>query len=185
MTAARRVVALVLAAGSATRFGSDKLLHSLNGRPLAGHIALTLEGMPLAARLAVCPADNAARRELFVRHGFEVIDNRHPEQGMGRSLALGAVRAIERDADALLVCLADMPFVTAAHLNALLSVDAQVVATEAAAVRSPPVVFARSILPELVTLTGDHGARHLLKSAATVVAAFQLVRDFDTQGDFG
>ena len=35
---------------------------------------------------------------------------------MGTSLALGARRAIALDADAMLVCLADMPYVTRAHI---------------------------------------------------------------------
>jgi CTP:molybdopterin cytidylyltransferase MocA len=39
-------------------------------------------------------------------------------------------------------------------------------------------------LPELAMLTGDHGARHLLKSAATVHADPYLVLDFDTSEDF-
>ena len=173
----------MLAAGSATRFGGDKLLYPLDGRPLGEHIAVTLADVPVAARLAVCPA-GSARRELFERHGFEVIDNPHPAQGMGRSLALGAARAIDLNADALLVCLADMPFVTREHVEALLAVDADVVATEAASVRSPPIAFARKLLPELATLTGDEGARHLLKSATTVAGAPQMVRDFDTPDDF-
>ena len=173
----------MLAAGSASRFGSDKLLHPLAGRPLGEHIAVTLSAAPLVARLAVCPA-SSPRGELFIPYGFEMIENPHPEQGMGTSLALGSQRAIGLDADALLVCLADMPFVTREHVEALLAVDADVVATEAASVRSPPIAFARKLLPELATLTGDEGARHLLKSATTVAGAPQMVRDFDTPDDF-
>lgn len=184
MTAARRVVALVLAAGSASRFGSDKLLHPLHGRPLGAHIAMTLANLPLAARLAVCPA-GSTRGDLFRPHGFEIVGNPQPEQGMGTSLALGAQRAMALDADALLLCLADMPFVTADHLRALLAVDAEAVVTETADLRSPPAAFARTLLPELALLAGDRGARHLLTSAATVVAEPAMVRDFDTPADFG
>lgn len=184
MTAARRVAAVVLAAGTSTRFGGDKLLHPLNGRPLAEHIATTLSDLPLTARLAVCPSGNSARRDLFVRHGFEVIDNPQPEDGMGRSLSLGAQRAIALDADAMLVCLADMPFVTRDHLMALLAADGPAVATECNGTRSPPAVFARELLPQLAVLTGDQGARALIKSAATIIAAPDLVRDFDTPADF-
>jgi molybdenum cofactor cytidylyltransferase len=182
LTASRRVVAVVLAAGSGARFGGDKLLHPLNGLPLGEHIAVTLGGMAVT-RLAVCPVERA-RRALFERHGFEIIDNPHPEQGMGTSLALGAVRAIALDADALLVCLADMPFVTEEHLLALLAVDAAAVATESDGTLSPPAVFGRELLPELAKLTGDQGARGLLKSAVVVRSAAELVRDFDTPHDF-
>ena len=181
MTAPRRVVAVVLAAGRSERFGGDKLMHLLNGRPLGEHIARTLADIRLAARIAICPA-GSPRQSLF--GDFEIIENAHPEQGMGTSLALGARRAIALDADAMLVCLADMPYVTAKHLRELLAVDAPATVTESNGTRSPPAVFSRALLPELTILTGDHGARHLLRSAATVAAAPQLVRDFDTPADF-
>ncbi len=181
---ARRVVALVLAAGSSTRFGADKLLETVDGRPLGGHIAATLVDLLLDGYLAVCPAGDDVRRHIYLSCGFEIVENPNPEQGMGVSLALGARRAIALDADALLVCLADMPYVTDDHLRALLLVDAAVVATEVAGVRSPPIVFARSMLSELVNLTGDHGPRHLLKAAAVVQADPMMVRDFDTPADF-
>ena len=183
MTGPRRVVAVVLAAGRAERFGSDKLLHLLDGTPLAEHIAITLAGLPLAARIAICPA-GSQRTDLFRAHGFDIIENSHPERGMGTSLAFGAQRAIVLGADAMLVCLADMPYVTREHLLALLALDAPSVATEFDGTRSPPAVFARSLLPDLATLTGDTGARDLLRSAATVLADEALVRDFDTPADF-
>ena len=103
---------------------------------------------------------------------------------MGASLALGASRAMTLGADAMLVCLADMPYVTREHLLSLLAVDAAAVVTESSGVRTPPAVFARELFSELVALGGDQGARHLLKSAATVAAAPALMRDFDTLADF-
>lgn len=181
MTAARRVVAVVLAAGKSSRFGGDKLLRPLKGKPLAAHIADTLTTSP---RYAVVPPQSPERAALFAGRGFAVIENPDAEQGMGTSLARAAATALPLDVDAMLVCLADMPFVSRAHLDALLAVDAHVVATEAAGVRSPPIVFARATWPELLTLTGDHGPRHLLRSAATVEADPAMVRDFDTPEDF-
>jgi molybdenum cofactor cytidylyltransferase len=183
LTAARRVVAVVLAAGRADRFGSDKLMHPLDGRPLGEHIAMTIAEVPLAGRLAICPVDSP-RRDLFIAHGFETIDNPNPEQGMGTSLAFGARRAIELSADAMLVCLADMPYVTREHLLVLLAAEGSAVVTESNGTRTPPAVFGRELFPELAMLMGDQGARHLLKSAATVHADPNLVRDFDTSADF-
>lgn len=184
LTAPSRVVALVLAAGLSSRFPGDKLLYPSQGRPLAEHIALTLSRLPLAAHVAICPVGNIARRGLFEPHGFEVIDNPDPGRGMSSSLALGAARALAIDADAMLVCLADMPMVTHKHITVLLEVEADIVATEAGGARSPPAVFSRAALPQLLSLTGDQGARHLLKSAAVVEAHADLVRDFDTPADF-
>jgi molybdenum cofactor cytidylyltransferase len=186
LTGTRTVVAVVLAAGSSTRFGGDKLLQPLAGKPLAAHVADTLAGMGLS-RIAVCPAGDATRAALFAARGFEVVANPDPGRGMGASLGLGAARALALDAGTMLVCLADMPFVTAGHLEALLEgiggSDAAV--TLANGTRSPPALFARRLFTRLTSLDGDSGARDLLRSATPIAASPEMVRDFDTPADFG
>ena len=176
----------VLAAGLSSRFGGDKLLHPFNGRPLAAHIADTLAGIDVGHRIAICPSDSAQRAALFAASGFEIVGNPYPDRGLAYSLALAAVRATELAADGLLVCLADMPNVTSAHLLALISVatDSEIVATRAGNLRCPPAIFGRSSLPLLLGLSGDHGARQLLGTAALVKAAPEMVRDFDVAADF-
>ena len=177
------LVALVLAAGAARRFGSDKLMHPLGGKPLAAHIADTLMEMNLTPRLAICPAGANDRIELFEERGFEVIANPEPERGMASSLALGAVRAQSLDAGALLVCLADMPYVTAAHLERIMRAGGDAVATSAAGLATPPVMLHAAFFPALIALTGDHGARQLLANATLVPADLGMIRDIDRPDD--
>ena len=97
------IAAVVLAAGLSTRFGGDKLLYPYAGKPLAAHIADTLAGMPLDWRIAIVPPAPSPREALFRERGFELVANPDPQQGMGASLALGAQRATELGAAALLV----------------------------------------------------------------------------------
>jgi molybdenum cofactor cytidylyltransferase len=184
LTATDRVVAVVLAAGLSQRFGGDKLLHPLRGKPIAAHIGDTLATMSFVHRIAIS-SDDPARRALFAARGLTIIENPDPARGMASSLALAARRAIDLDADAMLVCLADMPNVTTAHLLALIeaSTHNDVVATVSADTRSPPAIFARSVLPQLLELTGDQGARSLLGTATVIEAPADLVRDIDTPGD--
>jgi molybdenum cofactor cytidylyltransferase len=186
LTGSRRIIAAVLAAGLATRFGSDKLLHPYRGKPLGAHIADVIAGMPFAARVAICPAGEAARAKLFSSRGFDVIENPDPGRGLSSSLALAADRAIGLDADALLICLADMPNVTAEHIAALggASETSVVAATIAAGTPTPPAIFARSLFAQLTTRTDDKGAREVLRRAAMVEATPELVRDFDRPEDF-
>jgi molybdenum cofactor cytidylyltransferase len=186
LTEADGVIAVVLAAGEASRFGSDKLFHPLNGRPLAAHIADTLAALPLSRRFAVCPLGLAERSAIFTSRGFDVIENVSPEHGMGSSLALGARRAIQFGAQAMLVCLADMPHITASHLEQLIATGhtADVVATIAGGIRTPPAIFARHLLSQLAARTGDRGARDLIQGAATIEASTELMRDYDTRADF-
>lgn len=179
MTRFERIAALVLAAGESRRFGGDKLLHPLDGFPLGAHVAGSLKALPFGWLLAVT---TPARADLF--EGYEILENPDPARGMGTSLAIGAWRAMALGAEAMLVCLADMPFVPRAHLMALVATKGDVVATIADGIRTPPVLFAARHFAELASLTGDQGARHLLQDATVVEASAAMVRDFDEPGDF-
>lgn len=180
------IAAVVLAAGLSTRFGGDKLLYPYAGKPLAAHIADTLVAMPVSWRIAIVPPAPSPREALFRERGFELVANPDPQQGMGASLALGAQRATELGAAALLVCLADMPNITATHLAQLIDAagDSDAVATGFDGSRGPPVIFARRLFPDLAALSGDHGAKHLLARARLIAAPPGLMRDFDTPTDF-
>jgi molybdenum cofactor cytidylyltransferase len=182
-----RIAALVLAAGLSTRFAGDKLVHPYRGKPLAAHVADAVATLPVGFRLAVCPAANPARQAIFRERGFEIVENGNPGAGLSSSLILGARRALDLDADALLVCLADMPHVTAAYLGTLLAAldsATEIVASQRGEVRGPPAAFARRALPRLLALRGDAGARTLLATAGAVPLPPGLAADFDTRDDF-
>ena len=101
------IVGLLLAAGSASRFGSDKLRHALpHGVPIAVQAARNLKS-ELARVIVVVRAAETARVFAAERCESAVCENAH--EGMGASLAC-AVRAAGK-ADGYLVALADMPFV--------------------------------------------------------------------------
>lgn len=182
---ANRTVAVVLAAGLASRFGGDKLLHPLNGKPLGAHIADTLAAMPLAGRIVVCPAGNEARAGLFSARGFEIVTNDDASRGLASSLALGVKRAATFAPANVLVCLADMPDVPASHLMALVELGAahEIVATSVGGTKSPPAVFGPPLFAQLTALSGDKGARELLTDAPAVALAPELARDIDTPAD--
>jgi molybdenum cofactor cytidylyltransferase len=182
-----RIAALVLAAGLSTRFAGDKLVHPYRGKPLAAHIADALLDVPVSFRLAVCPTANPARQAIFQARGFEIIGNDNPGIGLSSSLVLGTRRALELEADGLLVCLADMPHVSPEHLRALLAelaAGAPVVASQKRETRGPPAAFCRESLAQLLALTGDSGARSLLATARTLPMTDELAADFDTRADF-
>ncbi len=186
MSAFEGTGALVLAAGRSLRFQGDKLLHPLQGKPLAAHIADTLAALPFSCRIAVCPADNSERRALFASRGFEVIENTAPGEGMGSSLALGAAAAELNGIQTLMVFLADMPFISAEHILALLATheDGNISASETDGVPHPPAAFPRSQFEILKSLQGDSGAKHLLRGALDVRCPPGMAKDFDTPADF-
>jgi molybdenum cofactor cytidylyltransferase len=122
----------------------------------------------------------------FLSHHFEVVHNEDPSSGMSQSVKLGVQRAKDEGAQAVLIALADMPRVTAAHIYRMLdaadSADA-VVASSDGEKPSPPALFGRDRFDFLLTLDGDAGARDLVKAGRHVVTAPAELIDIDTPED--
>lgn len=180
-------VAVLLAAGLSRRYGgAGKLVAEFRGKPLALHAAGTIAALPFARRLAVCRSGDDDLAALLEQAGFVVVRNPDPARGQASSLALGVAAAGEPEA--LVIALADMPLVTAAHLRMLVDrlVPGGIVASVArdGDAPTPPAAFSRPYLPDLLRLTGDKGARHLLQGADLVVAPEGTLADFDTPEDF-
>jgi molybdenum cofactor cytidylyltransferase len=183
------VVGLLLAAGSATRFGSDKLQHALpHGVVIAGQAARHLQ-RELARVVAVVKPGAAALAELLAGEGCEVVVCENAADGMGASLACAA-RAAGR-APGYLVALADMPFVRPSSIAAVrdaLAAGAPLAAPYYRARRGHPVGISGAFFEELVALQGDEGARRLLARNEAALRKVPVgdpgvIRDIDTPGD--
>jgi molybdenum cofactor cytidylyltransferase len=161
-----RVVAIVLAAGSSSRLGRPKQEVFLHGETLLEH----------AERIARAVAD-----EVIV-----VTDRLNPDakEGVASSIRTG-VRLAGDDAR-ILITLCDQPLVTVAHLHALLTVDAPIVATGYAGIAGAPAVFAPELVPHLLSLRGDHGARVVIESRrdiAVIIPFENAAVDIDREDD--
>jgi molybdenum cofactor cytidylyltransferase len=170
-----RVVAILLAAGSARRFGGDKLMAMLAGRPLVHHAAATMGAIGFARRIAVVRDDCGWEPEAF---GFERVATTG-EAPQSASLKAG-VRAAG-DAEAVLVALGDMPLVTAAHLSALMAAyDGRTVASACGARAMVPALLGRDAMARAAAIGGDRGARDFLADGVTVAAPPDMLADVDT-----
>lgn len=186
--ACARIIGVLLAAGAGSRFGGDKLEAFLGGMMIGEHSARALAACQCNWHVAVCGDGDSPLVSMFERLGFARIVNVRPEAGLAHSLSLGARQAMDREAEAMLVCLGDMPFVTTAHLDRLItafgSAEGQAcIASQNDQIRMPPAIFPKSRFPELLALTGDRGARLLLRDAIGVPTDPLLLGDIDTPGD--
>ena len=167
-----RIIAAVLAAGSGSRFGGDKLLREYRGAPLVARAARLAEAVCGARTLLVTGSDwHRVFDACAPLEGF-LVRNDEWASGLGSSIA-AAARAASGSADALLLLLADQPLVTAEHLRALIArwngSSRQIAATAFADVTGPPVLFPARYFPALASLSGDQGARPVLTAAGADV----------------
>jgi molybdenum cofactor cytidylyltransferase len=179
------VVGLLLAAGSASRFGSDKLRHPLlHGVPIALQSLRNLQPEVDKVFAVVKPGDAA----LFGSESVPIVCERAHE-GMGASLAC-AVRAAGRR-DAYLVALADMPYIRRASIAAVreaLERGAGLAAPYFRARRGHPVGISGRFYEQLIDLGGDEGAKKILSEHASELLKIPVgdpgvIRDIDTPAD--
>jgi molybdenum cofactor cytidylyltransferase len=184
------VVAILLAAGSASRFGSDKLLHALPHKvPIAIQAARHLREVFGRDVVAVVRPDAKTLAGLLREEGCEVVVCERASEGMGASLAC-AVQAIAQ-ADGYLVALADMPFIRPSSIEAVRDAvlkGAPLAAPYFRARRGHPVGIASRFRDELLRLQGDEGAKRLLAGRASEIVKVPVgdpavLRDIDTPGD--
>ena len=184
------VVAILLAAGSASRFGSDKLLHPLPHEvPIAiqaaRHLRIALE----ENALAVVRPEAKELSELLRREGCKVVVCENAAEGMGASLAC-AVRAAG-DAEGFVIALADMPFIRSSTIAAVrdaLAAGAPLVAPYFRARRGHPVGIGAKYRADLEALQGDEGAKKIIAANETSLLKIPVgdpgvLRDIDTPGD--
>jgi molybdenum cofactor cytidylyltransferase len=181
------IVGVLLAAGSATRFGADKLNAPLPGGVPVGIAALKHLRAAVDEVIAVVRPGDASLAGALQSHGARISVCPGAADGMGVSLAWG-VRAAPVAAG-WVIALADMPWVrseTIAAVVAALESGAMVAAPECAGTRGHPVGFAASLYAELIALTGDEGAKSILARHPPKLLATEdtgILRDVDTPAD--
>lgn len=182
--------ALVLAAGSATRFGGQKLLAEYRGVPLVRRVVENALGSRADRVLVVLGHDGDAVEEALA--GLPVDTARNPEhrEGMGASIRAG-IRALPQGCGAVLVVLGDQPEVDAELMDRVLEADpagsAAVVAPVYREGQGNPVLFRASVFGELLELEGDRGARSVVERDPARVLRLAIdrpmPRDVDTAAD--
>jgi molybdenum cofactor cytidylyltransferase len=164
---------IILAAGSATRMGHQKLLIEVQGRPIIQWV-LKAALMSMLDSVVVVLGFEAERVQMAISGELgefpgriQVIINSNYEEGMAESIKAGLL-AVQMDYPSVMFILGDQPLVSTPLIDALLSrfwsSNKEICAPVFRGRRGHPVVFGRSLYPEILKLRGDVGARSLIGS---------------------
>lgn len=184
-------VAVLLACGAGSRFGSHKLLHPLtDGTPMAVASLRALQAV-VARTIATVRRGDSQLIRLLREEGAEVIEDGGCAAGMGHSIAAGVGASV--GATGWLISLADMPFVEPATIAAVtqgLRDGATICAPCYQGQRGHPVGFSATLRDELVVLRGDQGARSIIERHRHALLSIDTsdpgcLRDIDRPSDIG
>jgi molybdenum cofactor cytidylyltransferase len=180
------VAGLLLAAGASTRMGTPKqLLQTGNAllldRVLAQALRSELDRVILVLGFM---AKEIRERILFGRDSsrLKIVENSSYQRGISSSILTG-LSHVENEFDHVMILLGDMPYITSAVINRLLTgylkSELPLGALSVRGKRSHPVIIGRPFFPALHQLTGDQGARDLFTRHEDQVCLVAPGGDYD------
>jgi molybdenum cofactor cytidylyltransferase len=163
---ARKIAAIILAAGQSTRMGSNKLVSDIQGAPLVRRVADAALASAAQPTIVVTGRYDAEVREAL--HGLPVtiLKNQDYTIGLSSSLICG-IKAVPEDCDGVIVLLGDMPKVSAELIERLIEAfdpggGRAICVPTWRGKRGNPVLWARVFFDEIMSLKGDVGAKNLI-----------------------
>ena len=183
-----RVGAVLMASGSAHRFGRGKLLETVDGMPMIQH---TFQAVPpelfcRAAAVSACPRILALAEE----QGYLPIPNPQAAEGISASVRLGLSALLDMDGVLFAVC--DQPWLKRSSTQRLLeqfsAAPNLICALGWQGQRGNPVIFPSALFPELLDLTGDRGGGRVIQAHPGLLRLVDVedpgqLRDVDTPED--
>ena len=175
---APRIAAIVLAAGKSSRMGSNKLLADLNGKPLLRHSVEALKASSVHDIIVVTGNEPERIQSALVPLEVTLVHNANFAEGLSTSLKRG-LAAVSAEADAVLVCLGDMPLVDAQTIDRLVAAfnvaeHRTICVPTFEGKRGNPVLWGRQHFIAIDEIEGDQGARLLLDALSDEVVEIEV-----------
>lgn len=179
-----KVGCVVMAAGLSSRFGDNKLLQEVAGKPVFQY---ALEAIPAEHFQSIVIVTNSPLfSDTIKQFHFTEIRNEYPELGVSHTISLGL--SALKDCDGVLFCVADQPLLKRTTVSNLITFWQQnpssIAALSCNGVRGNPCLFPAVFFPELLALEGDRGGSAVIRrhenSLRLLEADPQELLDIDT-----
>lgn len=176
------VWAVVLAAGTSSRLGQLKQLLDLGGEPVLSHVLRAAAKSQVGGTIVVL--GHEAKRIGSAVGDFGQVAVINPDYAEGQSASLKAgIAALPVTAAGALILLGDQPLVTATLIDQLIDrftdegrTD-RFIQTQYGEIPAPPVLIGRGWFSGLDGITGDQGARELIRDHRDRVTSIQSDED--------
>jgi len=185
------VAGIVLAAGTSSRMGVNKMLLKLDGETILRRTVSRAVAAGLEPVLVVLGHEAERARAELSGLACEPVLNADYLLGITASLHAGLAKVPARSAAAVVI-LADMPFVTSSMIASLVDryrqSAAPLVISDYAGVDAPPMLYDRSLFSELQAMKGEGCGKQVVKRHRGEALALSwpaaALADVDVRADY-
>lgn len=188
------IVAMIMAAGNSSRFGSPKQLLKWKSSNLLHHSIETTSESNASKTFLVLGSNYEKIIEMIDTTSVEVVRNSSWKKGLGNSIAFGVKSVVQEEpkTEGILIMLADQPLIDSGYLNRMIDKfkDGKhqiITTTYKNNKQGVPVIFDKAYFDELIELNDDDGAKLVIKKHTANVFGVKHVNnclDIDTFEDY-
>ena len=186
------ISAILLAAGQSKRMtGENKLTKEIKGSPLIKHSVKNILAATIDELIIVLGYQKEIIEKLIDKNEkIKFVFNKDFESGMASSIKTG-LKHLSKNTDAFFICLGDMPWVKSDIYNLLIQSKGkkEIIIPTYNGQQGNPIFFDKSMKEEIMTITGDVGAKKILKNNKDKVLNFEtndlgVTKNYNTQENF-
>jgi len=162
----KKISAIILAAGTSSRMGFLKQTANIKGKSLLELVLDKVRKFPFHEIIIVLGYKHEEVMKTLKLEYEKVVINEEYEKGMSSSLKKGVLN-ISKDSEAFAIFLADMPLIKEKSIEKVINEfnerSCLIVAPIFNKVIGHPVIFHRNLIPEIINLEGDIGAKKVIE----------------------